>query len=433
VPVLRNCKTISEEIRITCRGADVIALDALVDFQGGLKKRTPRDLDAILLSILRFGFSFPFFVWQHEGTNYCLDGHGRIEALKRWRAQSHELPLFPVAYIEAADEAEAQQKLLRLNSQYGTMSVDSVLEFMGGLAVDFDELSLPGARLSFPTAGPATAGDDEFEMPALSGAALGDVFELSSGGAPHRLICGDSSDPFVIGNLMAGAAADLWLTDPPYNVDYTGKTKAALKIKNDHKTEEEFRAFLTASFRAAATPLRAGGSFYIWHADSEGLAFRSACRDAELKVRQCLIWAKNSMVMGRQDYQWQHEPCLYGWKDGAAHSWFVDRKQTTLLPFARPARSEEHPTMKPVDLFASLILNSTKLGELVLDTFLGSGTTLVACEKLGRICYGAELDPVYCDVIVRRFVDWCLRNGRTPTIALNGSPVPLPSVIAGRG
>lgn len=216
--------------------------------------------------------------------------------------------------------------------------------------------------------------------------------------------------------------ADLLLTDPPYNVAYTGKTKDALKIKNDEMPNEDFREFLKKAFIASAENLKPGASFYIWHADSEGFNFRAACFDAGLKIRQCLIWNKQSMVIGRQDYQWKHEPCLYGWRDGGAHVWYSDRKQTTVLSFDRPAASTEHPTMKPVDLFAYLIENSTKGCDIVLDTFMGSGTSIIAAEKLGRACCGVELDPHYCDIIVSRSITWCRENGRTPLVTHNGRP-----------
>ena len=196
---------------------------------------------------------------------------------------------------------------------------------------------------------------------------------------------------------------DMLLTDPPYNVEYTGKTKDALTIANDKQNDEQFRAFLTDAFMAAYEAMKPGAVFYIWHADSEGLNFRTACKAAGLEVRQCLIWNKNSMVMGRQDYQWKHEPCLYGWKEGAGHLWASDRKQTTVLNFDRPTRNKEHPTMKPVKLFDYQIQNNTKGGDCVLDLFGGSGTTLIACEQNGRTAYLMELDPKYCDVIIDRW------------------------------
>ena len=168
-------------------------------------------------------------------------------------------------------------------------------------------------------------------------------------------------------------------------------------------SDPDFREFLIKAFSAANSVLSAGAPFYIWHADSEGFNFRGACHDIGWEVRECLIWSKNSMVLGRQDYNWKHEPCLYGWKEGAAHPWYSDRKQTTVIEARRPTRNGEHPTMKPVELFRYLIENSSKAGDIVLDSFAGSGTTVVACEETGRCARAMELDPVYCDVIIERW------------------------------
>lgn len=195
------------------------------------------------------------------------------------------------------------------------------------------------------------------------------------------------------------------LTDPPYGVSYVGKTKDALTIENDSKGDSELLAFLVEAFANAKSVMSDGAAFYVFHADSKGHVFRNALADVGLAVRECLVWVKNSLVLGRQDYQWKHEPCLYGWKDGAAHRWYSDRRQTTVLEFDRPTASREHPTMKPVPLLAYLISNSTKEGDVVLDPFGGSGSTLLACEKLGRACWTMELDPHYCDVIIRRWED----------------------------
>ena len=227
----------------------------------------------------------------------------------------------------------------------------------------------------------------------------GDIWALGE----HRLMCGDSTKPEDIASLMAGEMADLWLTDPPYNVDYVGKTKDALKINNDKMSPEQFREFLNAAFSAAHNVLVDGGAFYIWFASREYVNFELALRDVGLQVRQELIWNKNSLVMGRQDYQWKHEPCLYGWKDGAAHRWYSDRSQTTVIDWNRTTKSEEHPTMKPVGLFGYQIKNSSKPGDIVLDTFGGSGTTIIACEQLNRKARSMELDPHYCDVIIARW------------------------------
>jgi DNA modification methylase len=203
---------------------------------------------------------------------------------------------------------------------------------------------------------------------------------------------------------MNGQFADLVFTDPPYNVDYVGKTKEALKIQNDKKGDGDFYKFLYDMYLNLYAHMKPGAAFYICHADTEGLNFRKALKDAGLTLKQCLIWVKNSMVMGRQDYHLQHEPILYGWKEGAAHFWYTDRKQTTIWNFDRPSRSEEHPTMKPVNLLKYAITNSSKGKDLVIDPFGGSGSTLIACEATGRIARTMEIDPKYCDVIVDRFV-----------------------------
>lgn len=197
--------------------------------------------------------------------------------------------------------------------------------------------------------------------------------------------------------------ADLWLTDPPYNVNYEGGTEDKLTIENDNMSDTEFRAFLVGAYKAADSVLKAGAAFYIWHADSEGENFRGAAKDIGWKVRECLIWNKNALVMGRQDYHWKHEPCLYGWKGGASHNWYSDRKQTTVMEFDKPLRNGEHPTMKPLALFAYQMQNSTKAGDIVLDSFGGSGTTLIVAEQTGRKARLMELDPHYCDVIIARW------------------------------
>lgn len=227
----------------------------------------------------------------------------------------------------------------------------------------------------------------------------GDIWKLGE----HRLMCGDSTVITDVEKLMGGEKADLLLTDPPYNVAYEGGTKEKLTIKNDKQDDAQFLQFLTDCFSCAFSVLKEGASFYIWHADSEGLNFRLAIKNSGLTLKQNLIWVKNSLVIGRQDYQWRHEPCLYGWKEGAAHNWYSDRKQTTILEFDRPTKSKEHPTMKPIALFAYQLGNSTQRGGLVLDLFGGSGTSIIASEQTGRKCYTMELDEHYCDVILTRW------------------------------
>lgn len=241
----------------------------------------------------------------------------------------------------------------------------------------------------------------------------GDIWLLGK----HRVMCGDSTNLQHAQSLMGGGMANLLVTDPPYNVAYEGKTSDALTIENDSMSDADFRQFLRDCYATADSVMRPGASFYIWHADSEGFNFRGAAFDIGWKVRQCLVWKKNTIVLGRQDYQWRHEPCLYGWKEGAAHSWYSDRKQTTVLEFNKPKRNGEHPTMKPVDLIQYQVENSSKAGDTVLDLFGGSGSTLIACEKTGRINRSMELDPKYCDVIVRR---WQQYTGKSAVHAETG-------------
>ncbi len=229
----------------------------------------------------------------------------------------------------------------------------------------------------------------------------GDIFEIGA----HRLICGDSTKTETFERLLKGRLVDLVVTDPPYNVNYEGGTKDRLTISNDNMKEDEFYNFLLDFYKSLQEFTKNGAAWYVWHASSEIVNFAKAFKDAGLLLKQQLIWVKNSIVIGRQDYQWKHEPCLYGWKSGAAHVWYSDRKQSTVLEFDRPQRNEEHPTMKPVLLMAHLIKNSSKQGDIVADAFGGSGTTMVACQQLNRSCYMVEYDPKYCQVILERMIN----------------------------
>jgi DNA modification methylase len=248
------------------------------------------------------------------------------------------------------------------------------------------------------------ATDDDYDLSKglakpLYDVKLGDVWELGA----HRLICGSSTDFDTVDKLFAGSKADLVITDPPYNVNYEGKTKSKLKINNDHMEGGDFYQFLLDFYANVFSFLRDGGGVYVFHADIERVNFTRAFQEAGLKLSQVLIWAKNSIVMGRQDYHWKHEPIIYGWKEGAAHSWESDRTQSTILEFDRPSRNAEHPTMKPIELVGYLMKNSSKAGGIVFDGFGGSGSTLIAAEQLGRSCLMIELDPRYCSVIIERW------------------------------
>lgn len=347
-----------------------------------------------------------------DGTLQLIDGHARASMVG-----DQEIPVL----VLDVDESEAD-KILATFDPIGAMAetnkenLDAILR---GIQTSDEEVAKLLSDLAQDAglylgddADLLTDPDDVPDAPEDPITKMGDLWLMGE----HRLLCGDSTKAEDVTRLMNGRKADLWLTDPPYNVAYTGKTQDALTIDNDSMGDADFRSFLVQCFQIAFDNLKAGGSYYIWHADTEGLNFRGAINDCGEKLRQCLVWQKNVMVMGRQDYHWQHEPCLYGWKKGASHGWYNDRKQTTLLVFDRPSRSTEHPTMKPVRLFQYQIGNSTAPQGLVFDSFLGSGTTLIACQELGRTCYGLELSPSYCDVIVAR---WEAATGKKATLETN--------------
>lgn len=306
----------------------------------------------------------------------------------------------------AANSRTHSDNQLALNAGWDMDMLKAEIEDLGLEDFDlsllgFDDKFLDGLLEPEPTEG-LTDEDAVPDVPEVPKTVLGDVWVLGK----HRLMCGDSTSIDALQTLTDGNAVDMWLTDPPYNVAYEGKTKDALTIQNDSMGDGDFRQFLCDAYTAADAVMKSGAVFYIWHADSEGYNFRGAAHDAGWKVRQCLIWRKSVMVMGRQDYHWQHEPCLYGWKEGAGHLWASDRKQTTILEFNKPSRNGEHPTMKPVELFEYQMLNNTKGGDIVLDSFGGSGTTMIAAEKNGRVAHLMELDPKYCDVIIKRWQDF---------------------------
>lgn len=402
-----------QEIKITCKGADLLPFDSLENFQGNLKKITKQNLDKLKKRIIRDGINVPLFVWRENDWCRILDGHQRLKALQSLREDGYIIPMIPVCYIEAEDEKDARQKLLGITSQFGEFEMEELSEWLAELDADVkDTVRLADAGLKLEPDPVEIKEDEAPEAPEKPVTVRGDVYTLGN----HRIMCGDSTMIDDVEKLMRGDKIDLYLTDPPYNVNYQGGTKDLLKIQNDSMDDDKFREFLKDAFLCANLNMKRGAVFYIWHADLEGYNFRGACFDIGWKIRQCLIWNKNTMVMGRQDYHWKHEPCLYGWKDGSTHLWEADRKQTTVIDFKKPTKSTVHPTMKPVELFTYLIRNNTKNEYLVYDSFLGSGTTLIACEQTNRICYGMELDEKYCDVIVQRWVNLTggkvIKNGK---------------------
>jgi len=389
----------------------------LIPYVNNSRKHSDEQVAQIAASIKEFGWTNPILV---DGANGIIAGHGRLMAARK-------LGMEAVPVIELAHLSEPQRKALiiadnklAMNAEWDNdllmLELGELLE--GGFDLDLlgfgkDELD---ALLSPTEATEGLTDEDAVpEPPAVPVTVLGDVWLLGK----HRVMCGDSCSITDMEKLVADRQADMWLTDPPYNVAYEGGTKEKLTIQNDSMADDTFRQFLRDAYVAADAAMKCGAVFYIWHADSEGYNFRGAAQDAGWKIRQCLIWKKSSLVMGRQDYHWKHEPCLYGWKEGAGHLWAADRKQTTILEFDKPSRNGEHPTMKPVALFEYQMLNNTKGGDLVLDSFGGSGTTLIAAEKNGRHSCLMELDPKYVDVIIKRWQDF---TGKTATLESTGQP-----------
>jgi DNA modification methylase len=377
-------------------------LTDLIPYINNSRKHSDDQVAQIAASIKEFGWTNPILV---DGDNGIIAGHGRIMAAKK-------LGMTEVPVIELAHLSNEQRKALiiadnklALNSDWDTSLLAIELKDLQDLGFDLNLTGFNGEELANLLQPEQVDGlTDENEIPPVPEepkTKMGDIYQLGE----HRLMCGDSTSIDSVETLTDGLV-DILVTDPPYNVDYTGKTKDALKIQNDSMDDSTFRQFLRDAFTAADAVMKPGAVFYIWHADSEGYNFRGACKDAGWQVRQCLIWQKDTMVMGRQDYHWKHEPCLYGWKDGAAHLWATDRKQTTLIVCKRPTKNDLHPTMKPVELMEYQILNNTKGMDIVLDLFGGSGSTLMACEKTGRKARLMELDPKYCDVIVKRWEDF---------------------------
>jgi len=387
-----------------------VDVSKLIPYINNAKQHSEQQVAKLAASIREFGFVNPVLIDKDFNV---IAGHGRIMAAKKLG-----LSEVPCLFIEGLSEAQRKAYILADNrlgelAEWDMELVTSELEALQEMNFDID---LTGFELEQEDG----VREDDYDpvLPKEPRAKLGDVYQLGR----HRLMCGDATSAEDVKTLV-DKEIDVFLTDPPYNVDYEG---TAGKIKNDKMEDDKFRLFLTEAFTNAKSVMKNGGAFHIWHADSEGYNFRGACIDAGLKVRQCLIWEKNSLVLGRQDFQWIHEPCLYGenpppefeleeytdefndvslygWKDGGRHYWFKNRKQTTILHFDRPAASKEHPTMKPIRLFDYQMQCNSKPGENVLDLFAGSGTTIMAAEQNGRNAYCMEFDPKYVDVIIDRW------------------------------
>lgn len=375
----------------------VMRVSELVPYVGNAKKHPDWQVQQIAASIEAFGFNDPIGVWRDVANHWVIvEGHGRLLAAKELGME--EVPVIRLDHLD--DEGRRAYTLAHNKTTMNTDFDVDILEAELSDIEGFDMTEFGFDEVTFNITDFEDEVDDE-ELPdeVETRCKEGDVWQLG----PHRMKCGDATSEDDLKDLMAGAEAQLLLTDPPYGVSYVGKTADALTIENDAVDDAQLLDFLEDSFANVYQAMEAGAAFYVFHADSKGHIFRNAMTESNLPIRECLVWVKNSLVLGRQDYHWRHEPCLYGWKEGASHNWYSDRKQTTVLEFDRPTANREHPTMKPVPLLAYLVCNSTKRGDLVLDTFGGSGSTLLACEKMDRVCYTMELDPHYCDVILQRW------------------------------
>lgn len=398
-------------------GLPTAPLDAFNELQEDFKKSDSDRLSKLQMLIITRGFKYSFKVWKDEnGKLWIIDAHQRKKALTALRKSGFEIPEIPYEEIQAADRREAVEEIAAYNSEFAQKNPDTILfdkYKIGGDTLELFNLGYEVKKHDFKVDADNIFGQEKEvaeikEDEALVDADMadgkcfakpGDLFLLGE----NRLLCGDCRSKKDVIALMGGRCADMVLTDPPYNVAYEGGTEDKMKIENDSMENDLFAQFLKSVFENMYAILKPGGSFYVFHADSEGENFRRAIREANFKIAQCCIWVKDTLVMGRQDYQWQHEPCLYGWKLGAAHYWNSNRKQTTVWRFDKPRANRIHPTMKPVALMAYPICNSTRHGEVVVDFFSGSGSTIMACQQTDRIGYAIEIDPKYVAASVLRF------------------------------
>jgi DNA modification methylase len=396
---------------------ELVATDRLIGYARNARTHSKEQILQLRSSLREFGFVNPIIV---DKDLNIIAGHGRVQA-----AKAEGMTEVPCVFAEHLTDAQKKAYILADNRLAMNAGWDSEL-----LALEFGELKDLGFDLGLTgfdaaeieklfAADGADVVDDDFDLTAAleeaSFAEPGDVWTLGR----HRLVVGDATDAEAVRTLMDGRKANLVLTDPPYNVDFA--SAGGLKMKNDKQSGERFHAFLLSAFKNMAAHLEGGGSAYVFHADTEGENFRRAFREAGFHLSGTCIWAKDSFVMGRSPYQWQHEPVLYGWLKSGKHKWYAGRSEATVWSFAKPKRNADHPTSKPLDLLAYPIRNSTQANAIVLDTFGGSGSTLIACEQTDRACMMMELDEKYASVILRRYAEFkgsgaditCERGGKT--------------------
>ncbi len=376
-----------------------VDVNKLIPYARNARTHSKEQVLQLQASLREFGFVNPVIL---DKDHNIIAGHGRVMA-----AKAEGLREVPCVFVEHLTEAQKKAYILadnRLAMNAGWDEEMLALEFaeLKDLGFDMELTGFDAKEIEklFDT-GKDAAEDDfdvdaELEKPVFSKA--GDIWTLGR----HRVICGDSTKLETYAALMGETKANLIVTDPPYGIDYKG---SAGKIKNDKfETDENFYSFLLAAFQCMGDALASDGAAYVFHADNKGLVFRRAFDDAGFKLSGTCVWVKNTFTLGHSDYQWGHEPCLYGWKKTGKHIWYGDRKQSTIWNCDKPSRSEKHPTMKPIPLLAIPISNSTQTNGIVLEPFGGSGSTLICCEQLGRICFTIELDEKFVDVIVERYI-----------------------------
>ena len=378
-----------------------VPVDRLIPYINNARTHSPEQIKKLRASLREFGFVNPVIIDREYNI---IAGHGRVMA-----AKEEGITEVPCVYADHLTEAQKKAYILADNrmaldagwdEEMLRVEIESLREMeFDPMLAGFDEKELAALY-----AGDGDeAKDDDFDLSAaLEKASFVEPGDLWTVGR-HRLMCGDATKAEDVETLMGGERANLIVTDPPYGVSF--KSSSGLTIQNDSMKNEEFYEFLLSAFQAMAAVLEKGGAAYVFHADTEGLNFRRAFIDAGFHLAGCCIWVKDSLVLGRSDYQWQHEPILYGFLQNGKHPWYSDRKQTTIWNYAKPKRNENHPTSKPLDLLGYPITNSSQENGIVIDTFGGSGSTMMACEQTGRICRMLELDPKYASVILRRYVE----------------------------
>ena len=398
-----------------------VNIDKLVPYARNARTHSKEQILQLRSSLREFGFVNPVIV---DKDLNIIAGHGRVLA-----AKEEGITEVPCVFVEHLTEAQKRAYIiadnrLALNAGWDTEMLSVELAELQGVDFDLSLLGFDDSELNKLLGNINDVKDDDFDVDSeLSRPAItkpGDLWLLGR----HRLVCGDSTKAETYELLMDGKLANLTVTDPPYNVNYEG---AAGKIKNDNMSGEQFYKFLLDAFTLIEKSMANDASIYVFHADTEGLNFRRAFDDAGFYLSGTCIWKKQSLVLGRSPYQWQHEPILFGWKKSGKHMWFSDRKQSTVWEFDKPKKNADHPTMKPVPLVAYPILNSSMTGCIVLDPFGGSGSTLIACEQTGRICCTAELDEKFCDVIVKRYIEQT-RSSESVYLMRDGMKIPYDEV-----